>query len=713
MSYDLSNLHNIKQRYRRDGTSVFLETYDNSTMKVIDTFEFTNVTGTIPNEASEVGKARLSSIIQGTNVPPGAFALTIKSTGYDQTAEIQQAANDMYATMGGLPVADTGRTNTGFVIKLVDGQDYALSNLVMPPGMSLTSVSGSYTPFSDRPAAASGGVPVSTGPVLRHINPNKPMIENDTVRGYTRGKDVRFSLNTIAGLVMVCDRFASTRRGDAPLVFWKSAFGLDFVGNSQFTSAGFGLKVVTCNAVRVRDNYCLYAPWFFFNVVDSQIGFNQVGGGNGYASDAVWISGDPDSGQPSRLCLLQNNLFYNNNSNGNTVSQFAHTANVTGMSSADTLKVDRHVGGGGDMTTNWVGETPVCFNVGPGGVLPTVTSGAPILETNTYWVTVMNDGYSVKLSRNRADRSTGTFISFSAPGNGCTLRVGGNANIHMNADTHNFMFMPIRSDQSFGDAILMNGAHDNVFQSLLVAFSRAGDALGNGYSKPIPGAGITLKNGSINNQFGSGVIDGRQHTDVGVGVSNQMYAFDVDASSRPGFDARGMRCSNHDAANSRAGARAYLQQDLNPRRMVIQPHLFTALTGSATVGIAATRRIALNISNSSSAVTNLTIPSEWLSVRARIRWLNQGITTGATQWGISVGALLENDDASVVDALQVSGASFTPAGGAADLNKLHESIVELGSTINLIAKQLSVRLSRLDSTGPVLSVLQVILEEAV
>ncbi|MBQ1761280.1 MAG: hypothetical protein IIZ92_00075, partial [Aquincola sp.] len=185
----------------------------------------------------------------------------IKSTGYDQTAELQQAANDLYASMGG-DATQSSRYNTGFAIKLMDGQEYAVSNLVMPPGMTLASVSGALTPFSDKPSDTSGAVPVSTGPVLRHISPNQPMIENDTTRGIIRTTGVRFALNTILGLTMVSDRFASTRRGDAPFVFWRSAFGLDFIGNNLFTSAGFGLKVVTCNALRIRDNYALYAPWF-------------------------------------------------------------------------------------------------------------------------------------------------------------------------------------------------------------------------------------------------------------------------------------------------------------------------------------------------------------------------------------------------------------------------------------------------------------------
>ncbi|MBQ1766298.1 MAG: hypothetical protein IIZ92_25845 [Aquincola sp.] len=657
----------------------------------------------------------MRSQLRGWNDLPlsGSRALaaeaTIKSTGYDQTAELQQAANDLYASMGG-DATQSSRYNTGFAIKLMDGQEYAVSNLVMPPGMTLASVSGALTPFSDKPSDTSGAVPVSTGPVLRHISPNQPMIQNDTTRGIIRTTGVRFALNTILGLTMVCDRFASSRRGDADFVLWRSAFGLDFIGNNLFTSSGFGLKVVTCNALRVRDNYALYAPWFLYNLVDSIVAFNQVGGGNGFASDSVWMSGDPDFLQVTRLNLFQSNLFYNNNSNGNYGSQYAQQAGISSVS-GEVVNLDRNVGGGGDQTTNWIGETPLCFTTT--GTLPTASGGVTISETKTYWATVQANGTSIKLSKNRGDRGNGIFINFTGAGVGCKLRVGGNANLHLNAGSHSNMFMPFRSDQAFGDAILLNGAPDNVFQALLVAYARSGNAGGAGYAMPVAGPAITLKNGSVRNQFKSGVIDGVQHTDVGVGPSAQKFGFSVDASSRPGFDALGMRLVNHTAANSESGAAAYEQADLNPRRIVLAPSAFQQISGTATLNTSLVRRATLNFAAASSAGTDVLIPSDWVSLRARIRWANNGTATASTQWGVNVGYFVENDDASIVEQVAVAGSAFTPAGGVGDQYKLHETVIELGATDNLIGKQCVLRVLRLDAAGPTLQVLQVVLEEAV
>lgn len=651
------------------------------------------------------------SVISPDGLKRYVLSETIAASGYDQTKLLQEAADDLFASLGGTSDQTTAR-NTGFVIRLQDGQEYASEGLAMPTGMSLTSVSGVPLPFSDN-ASFTGTTPVSSGPVLRHIYTGatiKPLLYNDTSKGITRTGASKFALNTVQGLVLAGKPAACSRRGDAPLLQFVSAFGVNILGNLVFTSAGFGLKVVSCNALNVLYNNFLYAPWFFQGLVDSNAAYNQVGGGHGYASDSVWMTGDKDQGQLTRLCLFACNLFYNNNSNGNFVNQFAHEAGISSVAGT-VISLDRNVGGGGDQSTNWIGETPLIFSTI--GTLPTVSSGAAIRDGKTYWCQVQANGTSIKLARNRADLATNTFISFSSAGAGCKLRVGGNANLHLNDGTTTNQFMPQRSDQSFGDGILFNDAPMNNFQALLVAFARCSGGNPGGYAAATPGASITLRNNSFGNTI-AGIVDGLQHGATGVGPSAAKYAVDADASSRVGLDISGLRPINFSPASTGvANSTAYVQADLNPRRVALPPQVFAALSGTVTLNISLVRRSTLAVSPASSAVTNMVIPTTWASVRVRVRWANATTTAASCQWGAYFGYFAEGDDASALEQLQGSSAAFGTIGGAGDQNKMHETVIELGASDNLLCKQLALRLIRLDASGPVLQVLEVIVEESV
>lgn len=57
MGYDMQVLDRLEQKFRRSGTSLFIETYDGST--IVDTYELTNVSaGPLPSEVAEIAKHR-------------------------------------------------------------------------------------------------------------------------------------------------------------------------------------------------------------------------------------------------------------------------------------------------------------------------------------------------------------------------------------------------------------------------------------------------------------------------------------------------------------------------------------------------------------------------------------------------------------------------------------------------------------------------------
>lgn len=652
--------------------------------------------------------------------PPYGISEAIRCTGYDQTAELQQAANDLFATAGGTADQNTAK-NTGFCLKLMDGQEYVSTGIVMPPGMSISSVSGILLPFSDS-ASFTGSMPVSSGPVLRHIFSGSnaaPLLQNDTSKGIIRSGSAKFALNTVMGLVLRSKPADCPRRGDAPLLQFISAFGVNIIGNLLFTAAGFGLKTITCNAMNILYNNSLYAPWLLHSLVDSNVAFNQVGGGNGYASDSVWLTGDKDASQLARLNLFQSNLFYNNNSNGNLSNQYAQEAGITGIA-GDVISLDRNVGGGGDQTTNWIGETPLCFS--PGGTLPTATNFT-MRRGKTYWATVQANGTSIKLSKDRADKAAGVYITFSAAGSGLKLRVGGNCNLYFNEGSKQNQFLPFRSDQSFGHAVLFDDAYDNIFEATLVAYSRCGGATGQGYVLPTAGPAIDAVNGSLGNVIRSGLIDGAQHGQTGVGPSNQKFGI---GAGMVGNDTRGIRVVNHTAASTvdnQAGASGYENPALNPRRIRIPLASYVQFVATATKdAVSLTARNTMTMTaNGATASAPAEIPPDWSSFRARIIWANNGTAAGTVTWSMRIGAYAVGASAAATEQLLAAAPNATVS-GAADTLLVKESVIDFSAALatagltfaDFLGKYVSTRLIRSDGSGnPTVQVLEVILEEVV
>lgn len=75
MPFDLSFLDRVTQSFRRSGTSIYIDTYDDN--KLVNSFEFTRAaqSGPVPNEVYEVAKQILANLAQGGTVRPRALPL--------------------------------------------------------------------------------------------------------------------------------------------------------------------------------------------------------------------------------------------------------------------------------------------------------------------------------------------------------------------------------------------------------------------------------------------------------------------------------------------------------------------------------------------------------------------------------------------------------------------------------------------------------------
>ncbi len=63
MAYDLSALDRVQQRFVRRGTSLFIETYNQDTEAILDSFEFTNAPQSIPGEVLAIAQRRILDLV--------------------------------------------------------------------------------------------------------------------------------------------------------------------------------------------------------------------------------------------------------------------------------------------------------------------------------------------------------------------------------------------------------------------------------------------------------------------------------------------------------------------------------------------------------------------------------------------------------------------------------------------------------------------------
>lgn len=111
MPYDLSALDRVQQRFVRRGTSLFVETYNQDTNLILDSFEFTNAPLSLPNEVYEIARQRLTEIaspVAGNQTQIGAGAVGLVSARADNTLVFPDGSTSklvLTTTFAALPAA--------------------------------------------------------------------------------------------------------------------------------------------------------------------------------------------------------------------------------------------------------------------------------------------------------------------------------------------------------------------------------------------------------------------------------------------------------------------------------------------------------------------------------------------------------------------------------------------------------------------------------
>lgn len=613
-------------------------------------------------------------------VAGGAIYSQAATDGSDVSVALQAEMDALYTLYSG----------RGGSLVLSSGRDYVAQGLIIPPGVSiLGSVSpGTFNDSGTEYAGASLSLPATA---------TLPLLRNDVTRGTIRATtstgpnpNQRYQRSTIAGLTLRGSRRTDLHTTACDLIHLESAWGVNIFGCQLVNSRGFGIRAIDCNALKISQNSSVYAPWYFDSVADTNISNNDVGGGNGYGITAVWITNE------SHMCLLVDNIIFNNNGNGlagNEPRQYAYLMTVgTVSAAADTIAFS-----GNDMTAStahkWTDETPV--HVFSTGTLP-----APLVLGTTYYVKVI-DAATIKLATSIRNIRDAVYIDLTTAGTGTiTVTVGLDANIALSGDTRRCKVAG-RTDQAHGHGIYLLKSPNNLIAGNTVTWSGYGNYMGsligsNPTKAPISDAsGIYLVN-SAGCSIGANMISGEKlgtFETTTAYESRQMYGTNIDTNSTPGtIVADDCVSCRHTAAQAAAGAQNYLPSWWNPRRRFMSTAEWEAFTGSPVIGaVGGARRNAWLFDQA----TQETIQAEMELMPGtaltlfRLQWVNAGAGAGDVAWNLSYGYFDTGVTINLAD--QVSSAVTITTAGAQDV------LMETQISVNLsaaIGKRLWVRLSR-------------------
>lgn len=539
----------------------------------------------------------------------------------NDTARVQAVIDYLYELNQG----------TGGIALFRSGKTYRVSGLIWKPGITLACESwrGSYTETNVTRNNAR----------LQQVNPAaEPMIMNDPSIGVVRnnssldGRPQRWFNGVIAGLCLNGSNTNTTT--DCDLLRLERAWGGKILDCNFRTARGFGLRMLDCNEWELTGNGGTGACWYLESIADCIIDKTQLGGGNGTMRCPVWVSGGNENAWKNQFPC---NVIFNNMPGAGAE-----------ISSIDT---------GTDEITftaphGWTDQLPIMIettNTLPGG----------LSAAATYYVKV-TAADKVKLSTRRIDVENDVFVNITSAGTGVhTAYVGPNANVGLTSGASRNVFGSLRSDQGYGDGVLLNGAPANSFGMLDIAEC--------GLGNPVGISGLHIINGSTRTSVGGGTIDGTKFTISGADT-RQKYGVRVDPSSRPGLAiSPALIVHDHRPSQSEAGADNFSPAEINPNQIMLGSDRFEVNSGSPVIGaIAGGRRNAWLFDSSADEIigTELAIPPGWTRVRIELGWVNAGAGSGDVVWGLNIGKFSPGESLNASDQIN---RNLTGTAGAQDV----------------------------------------------
>ena len=262
-------------------------------------------------------------------------------------------------------------------------------------------------------------------------------------------------------------------------IFIDSCFGVELqnVGHYPYGALD-GLYVWGSNLVKVKNYVGLQRlPLYWIYSADNRMLDVDVGGTSG---SVLWLHGAKNN--------IGDSTFFNAQAQPNSVRP-----TFSADASTDTITISDATAG-----RYWFTELPVTIE-NSGGTLP-----AP-LATNTvyYLIRVSDTQFKLNTQRDRYSGGTtgakqGTALNITTAGTGTfTIGPGPVANAYVKEYDHN-QFTNVRFDQSYGPAVVLDGAHDNSFENCYFTES--------GWTSSSSAVGaIHLYGQSHNNQFSGSV----------------------------------------------------------------------------------------------------------------------------------------------------------------------------------------------------------------
>lgn len=458
----------------------------------------------------------------------------------------------------------------GGAVVLSDAAIYVAQGLVMRPRVSLRGIGTTFSEVYVGQTSAPDVAEAINCTVLRLADgATTPLLRNDTEHGYDRAGSNVFTDGTVTQLRqhymsatiegIFFDGNAQNQVQATSLLYFERAWALYLRNCNIINSLGFGLELADCNAVQIDNVWSHYAPWFFFDVADTQVRSCTVSGSVRWGT-SVWLHGSACA-----LNQFSNNLFYN--SSLNTEAQWTNPTDTA------TLRILRNI----TAVTGTTGATDTVFTCDSHKLydeMPVMLSSTGSLPTGmyadrVYWVKRLG-GNDFKLAENRNRGRFNIFVQASSAGSG-TISVykGPAANLALTGGASKNQVNGGRIDQSYGDGILCLGSPGNAFN---VSISQAG--LGSTTAR----AGVRLRAGYIETQppttvlqgsYGTvlqGIADGIATVYNGLNSNQTIGVICDDTASEANVNTVGLNSINHATAGyspSHIGVRRTYRRQTN------------------------------------------------------------------------------------------------------------------------------------------------------
>ncbi len=476
-----------------------------------------------------------------------------------------------------------------------------------------------------------------------------PLITSDQVNGYVRSATSAlgpgaqlYQLSSISNLMLDGNKANQTTL-DADIIRLYQVWNVIISDCSLLNSKGFGLRVLDCNVINLRNVSAVSAPIYAESLADSVWSNVQAGGGNGTIYPAVWLDG-------SRGSCWQNSfsgcMFFNNAGNA-----AATTATFTADASTDVCSSVGH---------GYVDATPLI--VSTTGTLP-----GNLSAVSTFYVKRLTAD-TFKLATTRANLAAGIYVDISSAGSGThTASIGGNAGLYVNGALALWNgFTATRFDQNYGHGIWLNGAQEHTFSGCMINSSGLGNVTGQ--------YGAYLTNAARRHSFAGCQINGSLVNSGGMN-SNQVVGIYADSTSTGTvYQNAGNTIISHGTADIVDGAFSGYAESI-----YLPPAAFYAAQGSPTVGTIASGRYPawmLDASTTESVCATFPVPNGWATARITVLWANA--SSGSGNVVFSVGTAVVASGGTI--GAETSSPGATATAGAQDV--LVQTVCT-GSTVTL------------------------------